>query len=168
MAASWVPPFLCCIPLSWSANQIPMRRGRPPLAPFAVPRSHPWFLGPVIQRNAQGRSLLLTDIRGGAPYPHPLAAVTVLGGFLLPLPPDPPTPPYWRRIIEVLTVLLATNPIGPPPHQATFCSPPSLSLWIGSPSLPSSLAKTTSTQGTSFSTGFEPLVFPLPARICFW
>ncbi len=64
LAASRVPPFLCCIPLSWSADQIPMRRGRPPLASVAAPPSHPWFLGPVIQRNALGHSLPLTDIRG--------------------------------------------------------------------------------------------------------
>jgi hypothetical protein len=145
-----------------------MRRGWPPLAPVTVPCSHPWFLGPVIRRNALGRSLPLTDIRGGAPCPCPLAAVRVLGGFLLPLPLAPPTPPHWRRVIRVLAVLSATNLIGPPPHRATLCSPPSLSLWIGSPCLPSSLAKTTSSQGTSFSTGFEPLVFPLPARICSW
>ncbi len=163
-----MPPFLCCIPLSWSADQILMRRGRPPLAPVAAPCSHPWFLGPVIRRNTLGRSLPLKDIRGGAPCPHPLAAVTVLGGFLLPLLPAPPTPPHWRHVIGVLAVLSATNPIEPPPHRATFCSPPSLSLWIGSPSLPSSLAKTTSSQGTSFSTGFVPLVFPLPARIRSW
>jgi hypothetical protein len=80
----------------------------------------------------------------------------------------PPTPPHRRRVIGVLAVLSATNPIGPPPHRATFCSPPSLSLWIGSPCLPSSLAKTTSSQGNSFSTGFELLVFPLPARIRSW
>jgi hypothetical protein len=58
-----------------------MRRGRPPLAPIAAPRSHPWFLGWVIWGNTLGRSLPLTDIRGGAPCPCPLAAVGVLGAF---------------------------------------------------------------------------------------
>jgi hypothetical protein len=168
LAASRVPPFLCCIPLNQSANQIPMRRGRPPLASVTAPCSHPWFLGPVIWRNALGRSLPLMDIRGGAPCSCPLAAVTVLGGFLLPLPPAPPTPPYQRCIIRFLAVLSAMNPIGPPIHRVMFSSPPSLSLWIGSPSLPSSLAQITSSQGTSFSTGFQPLVFPLPARIRSW
>jgi hypothetical protein len=163
LAASRVSPFLSCIPLHWFADQIPMRRGRSPLAPIVVPRSHPWFLGRVIWGNALGRSLPLTDIRGGAPRPRPLAAVGVLGGVLLPLPPS-----HWRRVIGVLAVLLATNPIGSPPHRTIFRSPPSLSQWIGSPSLPSSLAMTTSSQGTSFSTGFEPPVFPLPARIRSW
>jgi hypothetical protein len=161
-------PFSVLHPLSRSTNQIPMRRGQPPLAPVVAPCSHPWFYGPVIRRNAQGRSLPLMDIRGGAPHPHPLAAMTVLGGFLLPLPPAPLASPHRRRIIGVLAVLSAMNLIGPPPHQVTFCSPPSPSLWISSPSLPSSLAKITSSQGTSFSTGFEPLVFPLPTRICSW
>jgi hypothetical protein len=64
LAASRVPPFLCCIPLSQSANQIPMRRGRLPLASVAAPCSHPWFLGPVIWMNTLGHSLPLTDIRG--------------------------------------------------------------------------------------------------------
>ena len=115
-----------------------------------------------------GTQSSIDGYQGGAPCPLPLAAVAVFGGFLLPLPLALPTPFYRRHIIGVLAVLLMTNPIGPPPHWATFCSAPSLSLWISSPSLPSSLVKITSRQGFSFSTGFKPLVFPLPARIHSW
>jgi hypothetical protein len=158
LAALQVSPFLSCTLLRWSADQ----------APIAAPCSHPWFLGWGIRGNALGRSLPLSDIKGGAPRPRPRAAMGVLRGILLPLSPALPTPPHWRHVMGVLAVLLVTNPIGPPPHWTTFCSPPSLSWWICSPSLPSSLATTISSQGTSFSTGFEPLVFLLPARICSW